>query len=115
MKIRALLPSILFSSLLFGQGNPDFSSDPLEAKFITDDVQHFWNAFEKVGSDSVNPFKAYIDQGTLGLKGFIPYRIINADSLLIMVKSRKADYLASKMYFIIWPRRKNVFKQVMRP
>ncbi|MAU26494.1 MAG: hypothetical protein CMH48_09555 [Muricauda sp.] len=73
-----------------------FSTDPLDAKFVTSDVDLFWEAFEKVDAATENPFEAYLEKGSPGVQGFIEYRIVNADSLLEMVKKRKDDYLASK-------------------
>lgn len=90
----ALLILILFSAKLNSQEN--FSSDPLEAQFVTEDVDRFWQAFDQLGKSEKNPFEAYIEQGTPGLKGFIDNRILSADSLLVMVNSRKHDYLKSR-------------------
>jgi len=96
MKIKTLLCISLFSCLGWAQVNSDFSEDPLEAKFVTTDVDRFWEAFEKIDSSTENPFEAYIENGSLGVKGFVPYRIKSADSLFAIVKQRKDDYLASK-------------------
>lgn len=84
----------LCSSLLYSQEN--FSSDPLEAQFVTEDVDRFWKAFDQLDYSENNPFESYIEQGTPGLKGFIDNRILSADSLLVMVNSRKEDYLKSR-------------------
>jgi len=96
MKIKTLLCMLLFSGFTWGQINSDFSEDPLAAKFVTTDVDNFWKAFDKVDTATENPFEAYIENGSLGVKGFVPYRIKNADSLFAMVKQRKDDYLGSK-------------------
>lgn len=96
MKIIILLYIILFSGFTWGQINSDFSKDPLEAKFVTADMDRFWEAFDKMATATENPFEAYIENGSLGVKGFTPYRILSADSLFAMVKQRKDDYLASK-------------------
>tara|TARA_R110002074_G_scaffold14788_2_gene51244 strand:- start:6624 stop:7514 length:891 start_codon:yes stop_codon:yes gene_type:complete len=74
----------------------NFSNDPLNAKFITEDIDRFWTAFSKMDELGASAFEEYINNGSNGLKGFISDRIINADSLYKMVVSRKADYLKSK-------------------
>ena len=73
-------------------GQTNFSSDPLEAKFITEDVERFWQCFDRMDSSSANPFNDYVKNGSLGVKGFIEGRIVNADSMYQMVKRRKGDY-----------------------
>lgn len=96
MKIL-LLPSLLFAMMSitsFAQEN--FSQDPLQAKFVTEDVGRFWEAFDEMEKTGNNTFQTYIDQGTPGLKGFIENRILGADSLFAMVKLRKDDYLKSR-------------------
>lgn len=94
--MKTILAYLLFTSLVIAQANPDFSDDPLGAKFVTDDVGRFWEGFEKMGTAIENPFTDYLENGSLGVKGFTPHRILSADSLLAMVVQRKADYLASK-------------------
>ncbi len=59
---------------------------------MTNDIKNFWIAFDSIGISKNNPFESYIKNGTIGLQGFIPYRIINADSILTMVLKRKQDY-----------------------
>ena len=86
---------LLFISLNI-QAQTNFSSDPLEAKFITKDVQRFWECFDRMDTSSTNPFNEYVDKGSLGVKGFMDGRIVNADSLYQMVLRRKEDYEKSR-------------------
>jgi uncharacterized protein YjaZ len=93
----------IFSALLFtllisidNYSQSIFSNDPLEAKFITDDVDRFWKAFDQMGTSKVNPFNEYVEKGSPGVKGFIEGRIINADSMYQMVARRKKDYEKSR-------------------
>jgi hypothetical protein len=74
----------------FGQTN--FTKVPANAGFIKTDIVNFWKAFDKIESEK-NPFVSYLEEGTIGLKDFIPYRIESASNLLKTVKSRKEDYL----------------------
>ncbi|KMQ61456.1 hypothetical protein ACM46_15680 [Chryseobacterium angstadtii] len=87
-----------FLPLAFGMTNAQtgFSSDPLNAVFETKDTDRFWKAFDTMETSKQNPFADYIKNGSPGVKGFIEYRIINADSLYTMVKKRKEDYLKSR-------------------
>ena len=77
-------------------GQNNFSDNPFDAKFVTEDVDRFWAAFNKIDELGSNTFIEYIEKGSNGLKGFISSRIINSDSLYKMVISRKEDYLKSK-------------------
>tara|TARA_R110001583_G_scaffold101981_1_gene248527 strand:- start:39 stop:929 length:891 start_codon:yes stop_codon:yes gene_type:complete len=74
-----------------GQSN-SFPQEPFNAKFVTSDIENFWIAFDSIDISKNNPFNRYIKNGTKGLQGFIPSRIMSADSLLNMVKRRKDDY-----------------------
>jgi len=85
---------LLFSTNNFTQS--DFSNSPLEAKFITEDVDRFWIAFDQMETSKANPFNEYIEKGSLGVKGFTLGRIIDADSLYQMVVRRKSDYEKSR-------------------
>lgn len=72
----------------------NFSPDPDSTIFLTKDIINFWKAFDHFKKDSsVNPFgKEYINIGSLGVKGFIPNRIQNAENLFKIAKQRKGDY-----------------------
>ncbi|QNL48226.1 hypothetical protein H8S90_15630 [Olivibacter sp. SDN3] len=64
----------------------------MEAEFVTSDLANFWTAFDSVGIAGNNPFDRYISLGSKGVKGFIPQRIISADSLLSMVRREMETY-----------------------
>jgi len=91
----------LFLSLCFVFYSSDaqkksFPKSPTEARFITSDLSNFWQAFDKIGNSTQNPFEEYIKNGTIGLQGFIPNRIMSADEMLKMVMARKSDYLKTR-------------------
>ncbi len=72
---------------------PAFETDPAKTQFITSDIPRFWEAFDRM--DSVkNPFRNYLENGSAGLRDFIPYRIESPKNLLKTVKKRKSDYEA---------------------
>lgn len=93
-KFFVLVVLLIGSNLIFGQTN--FSESPVNAIFETNDTKNFWDAFDKISNLNKNPFKEYIEKGSVGVKGFTQNRIINADSLFVVVKKRKADYELSR-------------------
>ncbi|CAM2988856.1 hypothetical protein DRF59_10565 [Chryseobacterium flavum] len=88
--------TVLFLSFGIIKAQTAFSSDPLNAVFETKDTDRFWKAFDKIEKSGQNPFTDYIKDGSPGVKGFIEFRIINADSLYSKVKKRREDYLKSR-------------------
>lgn len=100
------MKNILFLCLLIGQVgfaqiNADstqnkvkFPSDPLQAKFHTEDVELFWKIFDrdfpKLKGQTFQ--EDYIDQGSIGLKGFIKYRIESGKKLANTVKKNLTYY-----------------------
>lgn len=100
----ALIPSYGFSQ------SEKFPQSPLEAKFVTSDIPRFWKAFDSVSVSSTNPFEQYIAQGSKGVKGFIPNRILSADSLLSMVRREKEVY---ERFRDIEPRIKQKEKEIL--
>ncbi len=68
-----------------------FPSDPGEAEFITQDIGRFWMAFDELHLGG-NPFREYLDNGSIGLKDFIPNRIESARNLKKVVKKNVAHY-----------------------
>ena len=70
----------------------NFPKSPQDAKFVTSDIKNFWIAFDSVKRSKSNPFERYLKKGSIGLQGFIPNRIMSADSLLNMVERRREDY-----------------------
>lgn len=90
---RSFILFLLFTTIfeVNGQSN-SFAKEPFNAKFVTSDIENFWIAFDSIEISKNNPFNKYLKNGTIGLQGFIPNRIMSADSLLNMVKRRKEDY-----------------------
>lgn len=83
--------TILINNFIYCQ-ETDFPKSPQKAKFITSDLENFWIAFDSIDISKSNPFDRYIEKGTIGLKGFIPNRIISADALLKKVNENKDEY-----------------------
>ncbi|WP_394749238.1 DUF2268 domain-containing putative Zn-dependent protease [Spongiimicrobium salis] len=80
------------SLMLFGQEH--FSNDPLDAKFVVSDYNNFWKAFDQLEDTTTNPFEAYIENASLGLRPYVPY--LTAEEVYHTVKARKGDYLKSR-------------------
>lgn len=93
-KILGIIIFLTISNLISAQS--DFSESPLNVVFETKDTKKFWNDFDKMNISNKNPFTEYVEKGSAGVKGFIQSRIINSDSLFVMVKKRKADYEATR-------------------
>lgn len=87
---------LILNLFCFSFSFAQLSDNPLNAVFETKDAQNFWKAFDKMDGSGKNPFVEYIHEGSPGLRGFIPYRIISADSLLVKVKNNKEAYLKSR-------------------
>jgi len=96
IKMHVTFMMVLVSIFANAQEKIQYSSDPLNAHVVTDDVERFWQAYDNMDSLGVKAFEEYINKGTAGLQGFIPYRIINADSLYNMVQRKKQDYLNTR-------------------
>lgn len=80
-----------FSSICGAQVS--FTGDPEKAKFITTDIDLFWQQFDKM-DEVKKPFNIYLEQGSQGVRDFIPYRIESAKNLLRVVRNKTADYEA---------------------
>jgi uncharacterized protein YjaZ len=74
------------------------TDNPIETAFVTSDIDNFWLAFDKLESGyKGNPFSDYyIKNGSPGIEAFMNGRIMNADSLLNMVKKNKTKYLEKR-------------------
>ena len=86
----------MFGICQFSIGQENYSNEPSDAKFVTEDVNRFWKAFDSMDSLGQNAFTSYIENGTEGVRGFTKYRIENAKALYEMVSKRKVDYLKSR-------------------
>ncbi|MEL6562413.1 MAG: DUF2268 domain-containing putative Zn-dependent protease [Bacteroidota bacterium] len=80
-----------FSSICSAQVS--FTNDPEKAQFITTDIDLFWQQFDKI-DEVKNPFDVYLEQGSQGVKDFIPYRIESSKNLLRVVRDKSEDYAA---------------------
>jgi uncharacterized protein YjaZ len=94
MKNLGILLTFLFGTLIVANGQEKFTENPLDAKFITEDFERFWRAFEKIDKTSNNPFKNYLKDASDGFSPLVGY--FNPDTLYQTVLKRKEEYLKSK-------------------
>ncbi|HTG32276.1 MAG TPA: DUF2268 domain-containing putative Zn-dependent protease [Thermoanaerobaculia bacterium] len=70
------------------------SRDPDAARIVTEDIAHFWEAFDRAAPEfppqSFGTF--YLSRGTPGLKDFVSLRISNAEELARVVRSHPRYY-----------------------
>lgn len=63
------------------------------ARIITSDAVDFWSRYDQFWQDTTsNSFQAYIANGSAGLAGFIPHRIMSADALKKKVLKEHSYY-----------------------
>ncbi|WP_020568508.1 DUF2268 domain-containing putative Zn-dependent protease [Neolewinella persica] len=96
MKRIVFTIALIFGIFQFAIGQENYSAKPSDAKFVTQDVERFWKAFDNIDSLGQDAFADYIENGTEGVKGFTKYRIENANALYKTVNERKKDYLKSR-------------------
>lgn len=112
---------LLFASLAItifigfsAYSQPGFTHDPSQAELVTSDVKNFWIAFDSLDLNKGNPFNEYIKKGSVGLKGFIPSRILNAEELYKKVLENKEEYLKSRNVLDSLPFKEKEIKEVYK-
>ncbi len=78
------------------QSPPEANRDPSAARIVTEDIQRFWEAYDRAAPDfSAEPFeKLYLARGTRGLNDFVRLRIRSAAELVEAIR-RCPRYYAS--------------------
>ncbi len=90
-----------------------FPTNPADAQFHTADITRFWEVFDNSypklrGHD----FQAhYVDKGSPGLRGFIPYRIESANKLVKTVQQNLDYYLQIRESSLAIDAQKEQFRQ----
>lgn len=72
---------------------------PEHARLVTSDVVRFWDIFDRSSTQEELARlleDEYLQHGTDALRDFIPYRILDADSLAAMVTRRRRTYEAAR-------------------
>ena len=116
LKVRRTTPTIrreiMRPALLFqltiagglsacGVSDPDVDNDPNAARFVVEDLDRFWEAYDSafvagVGSAQRPAIfqRVYLDRGSTGLDEFVERRIESAQRLAAAVESARAYYEA---------------------
>ena len=70
------------------------TAQPDSARLVTSDIQLFWSALDRAPSDSLADYlqREYLEKASVGVRDFIPGRIISAEDLASYVRSRRVTY-----------------------
>lgn len=92
LKLLAVVLLLIAASVIVSAQK--YPPDPVRARIIYSDIDLFWQAFDRLTTDeSKNPFREfYLDQGSQGLRDFIPERIVSAEELYNLVLKEKLYY-----------------------
>jgi hypothetical protein len=68
--------------------------NPDSARLVSTDIQLFWAALHTPPADSLAEYlqRDYLDKASVGVRDFIPGRILSAEDLAANVRSRRATY-----------------------
>jgi len=68
--------------------------NPDSARLVTSDIQLFWSALDRAPADSLAEYLQhdYLDKASVGVRDFIPGRILSAEDLAAYVRARRATY-----------------------
>jgi hypothetical protein len=75
---------------------PNYTSDPLEAKIIDTDVNNFWDAYDRVQKNPTQAKKIYkefyLDKGTIALEFYYIHKIKSIDNFVDIQEKRHKYY-----------------------
>lgn len=94
MKQPIILLFLLFPSLISFSQN-DFTGNPLEARFVTEDFDRFWECFDDMEYTDGNPFDVYVNNASEAFKPLLEW-LLDADEIFETAKTRKEDYLKTR-------------------
>lgn len=81
---------------LAGQTPPGVTptANPNSARLVTSDIQLFWSTLDRAPSDSLADYlqREYLEKASVGVRDFIPGRIMSAEDLASYVRSHRATY-----------------------
>jgi hypothetical protein len=72
------------------------NTDPMAAKLITSDIEHFWHAYDLMTPETARDVfqREYLDHASAGLKALVASRIKSVDALIRALET-KPQYYAS--------------------
>ena len=73
------------------------TANPDSALLVTSDIALFWRAIEHAPADSLSDYlqRGYLDQASVGVRDFIPGRIMSAEDLASYVRSHRAASISA--------------------
>ncbi len=84
------------------KNNPsDFAEDPDDIELVTTDIDLFWKYYDQQVQDTTkNYFEHYLEEGSIGVQGYIPERIESAEALkeLVLSETNYYDNIRSSSY-----------------
>jgi hypothetical protein len=96
--MRILLFAFAMLGLSAASASAERAADPLEARISTEDVSAFFRIYEaENGRPSADALQTYIDQGSVGVRGFIPNRIVSAENLARTVAGEAQIYADARV------------------
>ena len=100
---RAWPVALLVSTALALCGFTTTTTDPAKAEVVTNDVAHFWQAFDDAAkvpdAKRVEIYrKKYFDRASQGLKDFDAQRHVTPESLAAHVEQHRAEYARLRPY-----------------
>ncbi|HYP27622.1 MAG TPA: DUF2268 domain-containing putative Zn-dependent protease [Blastocatellia bacterium] len=79
-------------------GGPQVNRDPQKVRFITEDIDNFWRAYDLAGKESdrakrISIYQTeYLDKGSAGLADFVRLRIKSAKDLVAAIETQPKYY-----------------------
>ncbi|HEX2779102.1 MAG TPA: DUF2268 domain-containing putative Zn-dependent protease [Gemmatimonadaceae bacterium] len=72
--------------------------DPDSARLVTSDIPLFWATVDAAPADSLGAYlqRRYLERGSIGVRDFIPGRILSAEDLAAYVATHRAQYDSSR-------------------
>jgi hypothetical protein len=70
------------------------ATNPDSAHLVTSDIRLFWNAIDRAPADSLAEYlqREYLERASVGVRDFIPGRIMSAEDLAVYVRNHRATY-----------------------
>ena len=95
-----------------------FNDDPLKAQFHTEDIHHFWTAFEKAMRDTAH-FKSifkqlYFNAASVGLKEYLGAKVGSMDDYISIIRSMPKYYASIKKNTLATDKMKPIFISIFQ-
>ncbi len=92
---KTIITFTLMCSFIATFAQKNFTSNPKDAKFVTEDFDRFWECFDQMDHTDGNPFTEYVNNATDAFKPLLEW-LLDADEIFETAKTRKEDYLKTR-------------------